>query len=530
MAAFSFVCSFSLTFPFWAGGQSLLLCVLEAVPLSLVVCLVLNALLRVGFEVGADSFSSKAKLFALSFGSLAVLWGGVYLAVLYPGCFSTDSNDMLKMLWGIPFQSEWFRYDTLNNHHPAFYVFLNYLAVCLGQILGFSQMKCVALISVLHLATLAACCGFAVLKVNSIFKRKWLVLICWLFFLWDPLLGWYSVTMWKDILFSGVLACFALLVAELIIDPERFAGSRLNFAFLIVAAVLCSLLRSNGFLAVLVALVPACVFCSPACRKKIRIGSVCAVAVYLVVTGPLYGLAGVVSAHFSETVGVPLQQIACVSQNGGSVSAEDKAVFDAILPFEEWGEAYRTNTPNPVKFSEDFNDDYLDQHKLEFIVSWIRTGLANPAMYLKAWILQTDDYWSLNSQTWYTSGVGYDIGNGKQSQPLSWSFIEADDLSSLFDASVNAFPFLFSIGSLSWIMLSCVFVAVWKKRYKNIAFFLPFAALWLTFLLAAPANDFRYMFSLHLAFPLFLMFGFCDFEKSARQEESGNSSQAACPR
>lgn len=76
LAAFSFVCSFSLTFPFWAGGQSLLLCVLEAVPLSLVVCLVLNALLRVGFEVGADSFSSKAKLFALSFGSLAVLWGG----------------------------------------------------------------------------------------------------------------------------------------------------------------------------------------------------------------------------------------------------------------------------------------------------------------------------------------------------------------------------------------------------------------------------------------------------------------------
>ena len=217
LAAFSFICSFSLTFPFWASGQSLFLCFLEAVPLSFVVFLVVSVLLRVGFRVGIESFSSKARLFALSAASFAVLWGGVYLSALYPGCFSTDSNDILKMLWGVPFQSEWFRYDSLNNHHPAFYIVLNYLAVSLGQFLGFTEMKCVALISILHLVTLAACCGFAVLKVNSLFKRKSLTLFCWAFFLWDPLLGWYSVTMWKDVIFSGVFVCFALLLRTLLL-------------------------------------------------------------------------------------------------------------------------------------------------------------------------------------------------------------------------------------------------------------------------------------------------------------------------
>ena len=44
-------------------------------------------------------------------------------------------------------------------------------------------------------------------------------------------------------------------------------------------------------------------------------------------------------------------------------------------------------------------------------------------------------------------------------------------------------------------------------------FFLPFVVLWMTFLLAAPSNDFRYMLSLHMAFPLFILFAFWDFSQ-----------------
>lgn len=56
----------------------------------------------------------------------------------------------------------------------------------------------------------------------------------------------------------------------------------------------------------------------------------------------------------------------------------------------------------------------------------------------------------------------------------------------------------------AWIMLLCCFIAGIKKRRTAMVFCIPFVFLRGTiFLLAAPSNDFRYMFALHLSVPRF---------------------------
>lgn len=139
-------------------------------------------------------------------------------------------------------------------------------------------------------------------------------------------------------------------------------------------------------------------------------------------------------------------------------------------------------------------------------------GIDNPGMYVKAWISQTKDYWSLNSHTWYVSKPGLvDLSEGEDCRDgLSWPIGDAF-VNSALTLAVAAFPHLYSIGSIAWIMLLCCFVSVLKKRYAGMVFCIPFVILWGTFLLAAPANDFRYMFALHLSVPLFLLFAFCDY-------------------
>ncbi len=454
-----------------------------------------------------------------------VVWT-VGFFVLFPGCFSTDSTDILKMIWGIPFESDWFRYDSLNNHHPAFYIFLNFVAVRIGEILGFGQMGCASVVAFMHAVTLACCCGFVACGANRLFGKKIVVILCWAFFLFDPLLVWYSVTAWKDVIFSAVFVCLALLLAEVVLRPTEFLSKRQNAILLILFAVASSLLRSNGFLAVGVALFVVCIVASEPIRRFAIASTVLIVVVYLVVTGPVYRIAGVSSAHFSETVGVPLQQISRVVHDGGVLSAEEEEYLDGILPIDEWDDLYNPVSPNPVKFSADFNDGALEGDKLQFIFRWFAIGLENPGIYFRAWIAQTHDYWSLESTTWYIADAGYDLGDGEKKNSHLGNLLTEEDLGAAFDSVKRALPFLYSIGFMAWSMLGGLLVAFLKGRRKSAIFFLPFVALWATFLLAAPANDFRYMLSLHLASPLFVLFAFWDFKENKGilpEEKQGES-------
>ena len=496
-----------------------------AIPFSALVYVVVYLLSCVSLNVDDEAFKNPLVLFCCVAGSLMVVWT-VGFFVLFPGCFSTDSTDILKMIWGIPFESDWFRYDSLNNHHPAFYIFLNFVAVRIGEILGFGQMGCASVVAFMHAVTLACCCGFVACGANRLFGKKIVVILCWAFFLFDPLLVWYSVTAWKDVIFSAVFVCLALLLAEVVLRPTEFLSKRRNAILLILFAVASSLLRSNGFLAVGVALFVVCIVASEPIRRFAIASTVLIVVVYLVVTGLVCRIAGVSSAHFSETVGVPLQQISRVVHDGGVLSAEEEEYLDGILPIDEWDDLYNPVSPNPVKFSADFNDGALEGDKLQFIFRWFAIGLENPGIYFRAWIAQTHDYWSLESTTWYIADTGYDLGDGEKKNSHLGNLLTEEDLGAAFDSVKRALPFLYSIGFMAWSMLGGLLVAFLKGRCKSAIFFLPFVALWATFLLAAPANDFRYMLSLHLAFPLFVLFAFWDFKENKGilpEEKQGES-------
>lgn len=503
----------SLTIPLLLEGKNVLYCCIAAIPFSVLVYVVVYLLSRVSLRVDGGTFNNPLVLFCCVAGSLMAIWA-VGFFVLFPGCFSTDSADVLKMIWGIPFESDWFRYDGLNNHHPAFYIFLNFIAVRIGEVLGFGQMGCVSVVAFMHAVTLACCCGFVACEANRLFEKKIVAVLCWVFFFFDPLLIWYSVTAWKDVIFSAAFVCFALLLAEVVLRPMDFSSKRWRVVLLILFAVGSSLLRSNGFLAVGASLLAVCIVTSGPIRRLAVVSTMLTVVVYLVVIGPVYRIAGVSSAHFSETVGVPLQQISRVVHDGGVLSEEEEQYLDAILPMEEWRDSYNPATPNSIKFSSNFSDEALEGDKLQFISRWLTIGLENPGIYFRAWIAQTRDYWSLESSTWYIADSGYDLGDGEKKNSHLGNLLTEEDLAAAFGSAKSALPFLYSIGFLAWSMLGGLLVAFLNGRCKSVIFFLPFVAIWATFLLAAPANDFRYMLSLHLAFPLFVLFAFWDFREN----------------
>lgn len=74
------------------------------------------------------------------------------------------------------------------------------------------------------------------------------------------------------------------------------------------------------------------------------------------------------SAHFSETVAIPLQQIAYTAKSNDGLG-EEQEFFENIIGVDEMKKLYVENSADEVKFSPNFNDDFLDTHKLEFLIN-----------------------------------------------------------------------------------------------------------------------------------------------------------------
>lgn len=437
--------------------------------------------------------------------ALLLLWTIAFL-ILYPGCCSIDSDDILNMAFGLPFEANHFRYDSINNHHPASYLFLVWVICQLGQSVGFDQAGCVALVSYAHLVILALCCSFFVARLYNLSKSKLLLAFSFVFFLSNPLIAQYSVTVWKDVIFSGFFLVFLIEYATLLLKPESLDSNKTDVISFIIAGIACTLLRNNAILPIAIALI---VLAFKTSAKKAVAVSATILLPFALVVGPIYSLCDVKPGHFSEIVSVPLQQVTRTIAEDGALSNSQRAFYNEILPYDQYSKLYDPTTPNPIKFASEFNDVFLEDHKIDFMLNWFQVGCANPGIYLRAWVAQTQGFWNINYPTWYATPSGYWLDIKFESHSMLGGLMSQDDFYSIRDAFITTFSPIFNIGILTWFML---FVLAYRLReipYDLAYCTLPLVVLWLTFLIAAPLNNFRYMLPLHLSIPLmlFLLFG-----------------------
>lgn len=513
VAIWSYLFSLSWVLPLALGNRGVVFCFVVALVLVVPIALaafcvmaivnVVAASLRDKELFGGGALNKRGLKSRVVLASFVVAWGAIFL-IMYPGCCSTDSNDIFKMVLGLPFESNHFRYDQINNHHPVSYVFLIWCVFQLGASLGLSQAMCIGLVSVTHLLLLVVCLTVFIVKVFELSNSKGVFIFAWVFFLFNPLIAQYSVTVWKDVLFAGFFLVFLVEVALLVLRPELFWDKRSNVAFLVGSGVLCILFRNNAILAIGITLV-VLVALKSKFRKRLAIIATAILLPAVIVVGPLYSALHIQSGHFSEALAVPLQQVSRTIAQGGSLSAEQEAFFNEILPIDQYEERYLPSSPNPIKFSEDFDDDFLEENKVQFLISWFQVGCSNPGIYLRAWLAETQGFWNIAYPTWYTTPAGYSLDGSTVSHNHLAGIIDQSDFDSIRGLYIQIFEPIFNIGVLVWLLLFVLMYQVCRRNYKIVLCLMPLLLLWFSFLIAAPANDFRYMFPLHLAVPLLLL-------------------------
>lgn len=471
-----------------------------------------------------DSVCGVHRTYVGAFLLIVLLWGIVFL-VYYPGCCSGDSHDILKMVLHMDFTSSWFRYTSFNSHHPWLYSLL----VKLGQIIAPSVDAGIAIVIFVQLLVMAATVVHSCHTVFLLSKSTFLTVAYYLFFTLNPLLIRLTLSLWKDALFGA----FVLLLTSLVLRvffKHNVGHQKYDNFLIIICAVLVSLLRSGGVLIPFVLMIGFFLIGENKKRVLIIIGSVIGIVLAAqVITGALFKIE---KGHFSEAIGVPLQQVSRVIVEDGKLKKEERDFLNNLLPLDQYQSHYEEKTANGIKFANDFSDDFLEQNKGTFLKYWLYIGIRNPKEYITAWIEETKGFWYIGTDTaHYVASPGYQLDNTIDTKITNSKlpFIPYAAIDYITEFYIICTKCITKASSLFWLLLFALAASfIMKKRFALIIT-LPQIIWFALFIMNAPVyQQFRYIFSSYLVFPLICVLFFVDNNCMSFDSEKGEHDGSNC--
>lgn len=434
-----------------------------------------------------------------------------YFLVYYPGFILGDS---LNSVWQIEGIIPW------SNHHPILYT--AFIEVCLkiGTFLKNPTFGC-AIYTIIQMGYIAGCLGYIICWLSN--KKIPRIYNCFVFVLFAlvPFFAQISIAMWKDPAFSATAAVWSLLLFDIVISRGRTLKKRWAMAKHAVLMLGICFLRNNGIYIILfteVILIGIILLNKKRFSRVLKRFSVLVVCVLLLVggiTGPLYSLLGL-QGETVESLGVFLNQMARVVAYDGDMSEEDKEFMDNLLPIEEYEEKYYPCCIDRLKWDENFNQDYLENHKAEFLKTWISMFLKNPICYFEAWELNTFGYWAANYWEANADSSNISKGNLESIKTLENCGIVphnllANDVVDLTRYIRNG-DTIIGLGIVNWVVFFAGMICVFCRKTNLLLGLAPSVGNIITFLIAAPHAYWQrygilnyYMLPVYIALILWLL-------------------------
>lgn len=448
---------------------------------------------RVIASQSADRFDNPPEYgpgFLLSFGILAAVYLLVFALCYYPGVLTYDSVYQLRQVLG---------QTPYTNHHPYFYTRFIGLCYHLGLALFGNVNAAVATYSVASIGILSACFAYSVDTVRLSCPRKWMpwaVLGCYALLPYHIL---YSFAMWKDIFFAASVLLFTLSFYRVMKGLGR--RKKTDRVLLILSAFLMCLTRSNGKIALALALVVFLpLFWKD--RKKLCLALCGAALAGFVCTGPVMGLLHVPQPRFTESLSIPLQQIAKVVTDGCPLTEEETSLLSQIMDLEQVPEVYKPYISDPIK--EITDTAAIEESKGAYLKLYLGLLRRYPLQFVTAWVDQTKGYWNGGYPYWhFPAPFENDLGIS-----ITPPVESAKNVFTAYERLFEENPLLrltLSIGAGVWLFLAALYLGLVQK--DRVAVFLPVPALAViaTLLIATPVYaEFRYAYSLFCILPFLL--------------------------
>lgn len=466
-------------------------------------------------EGNTDKVPDKKKKKLIFWGSSVIMllaWLP-YFIYMFPVVMTTDSNWQMKQALGI---------DAYSNHHPVVHTVIIKLFYSVGNFLFHGNANlAVATYSVCQAILLSMAFSYLILTLYEFGFRKSVLIAVLLSYALPSYHALYSITMWKDIWFGGIVLVLSTTLWRILVH-SRTGKKKIHYSefimFYIFGVGMC-LFRSNGLYAFVLLILFITVYFVRQKNYAIILNAVSALVVALIVKGPVYNAIGVTPVDTIESLSIPAQQIAAAVRDGAELTEEQSSLLNEIVDVSALGERYSPHISDSVKnlVRETDNQEYLNEHKFEFLKLWINLGIKNPKSYIIAHTEQTFGYYYPDVQYWiYGLGTVSDGLEGISHNDETCPAFLRTLMEKCKDAYLK-YPYLglfWSIGMATWGILFTAGAVFLKKRKGDMLIFVPVIGVLFTLMIATPVfAEFRYAYSFFTTLPLFFTLPFCNEEK-----------------
>lgn len=444
-------------------------------------------------------FKNSKVIFAACVILIFVSWIPYFLNY-YPGIVTPDSYTQIGMAIG---KSE------LMNHHPVTHTGIVSIFVNIGlKIFGDINLG-IALYSLASMLIMATIGSWVLKYLRDKGVHKFIRVIVLLYYMFYPVNAIYSITMWKDIFFSGMIPLLVIIYRELIFNTEDFFKKKRNILAYIIISLLTILLKHNGLYAIILSMPFALIVLRKYWRKTIPM-FLGLMVLYALSNTLIYDILKVGKGSVAEMLSIPTQQIARVEKHHREeLSEETINKINKFFTEENIGNYYNPILSDDVKGR--LNAKYFDENKLEFIQLWIELLVKYPKDYVESFISNSYGYYYIETEYWVVSRVTMDNEHspmGIEQQPkINGKWVELVD--SMIDRrNIPLTSICFSAGAAFWLIVICLLYKIYQKEYKNILIYLPIFILWLTMIASPVFCEFRYAYPMFTLLPLYIPLNF----------------------
>ncbi len=456
---------------------------------------------------------------------IAVCWG-FYWVALYPGVCTVDS--CMQLLEG-------FGKAPLTDRNPVLHTLIIGVLVRVGEYVFGSFNAGIAFFSFLQLVCGAVIISFVIRYMASRGVSVAARASVLAFYALNPIVGAYSVTMWKDVWLSFGFLVYVVLLIDACHDPNAFFASVPKLVFLGAVMLLIIFFKGTG---IVLAFLPYPMLYMFSRGRRLRVTAVAAsvLCVFAVVRSVVFPAVGIEKGDVKEVMSAPLQQIArTVVLCSDELTSEQRDLIGQILPYEDIPYLYDPHISDDIKGNLD-EEAFLNE-PLKYIKLWAELGLEYPGVYAESFILGSYGYWYadveyslVGSGLYYGVANDYLLPNGYElptDEPLSESCPLPEQLDlrirtvEAINIDMRDIPVLslfLSIGAYfgAALMLSSICIA--RKKRAMMPAFIAVAAVFLTDILSPVYAEARYAYPAVLALPVLAVFTVCGFKNYTQED------------
>lgn len=443
------------------------------------------------------------KIFAISFISIALVDITFWL-VEYPGVLTYDSIVQLEQILG-----EW----QLNDWHPIAHTLWIKLWYQIAYVWGAdNNTEAYGFISMVQLVLMDIVFSSVIRFLYVRSKRLSVAFGGMAFYCLIFYNGIYSVTLWKDIIHGYITVLLVLFLLLYFEKPEGERGIHYLISIFICGCG-CCLFRNNAYYAFILWAIFMIIYNFIRRDKKIILTVTIIVVACVIIKGPVYSSISGSESHWTESVSIPLQQIAYCITKGDELKDNEIELLSKIVDIEQIPEVYLDYISDPVKrlFLQKDDTGYFNKHKAQYLSVYLKIGLRYPLDYLTAWIKQTYGYWYPDISYWvYSIGVCENYYGVNLSPKLRQSIVNNVHKSVQFYASIPIYGSFWCLGTFAWCLIVMTAYTAYKKRWELVITFSLLICIWGTLLVSTPVYaEFRYLYSVVAAFPLIIFMPLC---------------------